>query len=198
VLAAVVAPQFMVPVLVLALLRFAFLAMASDHEGLERAALAFLGLAWIPLLLGHALLLHREVEGGAAMLLAAGVATALSDVAAFACGKAFGGRKLAPRISPNKTWAGAAGNVLGAAAGFGLMWAVLPDTPSLPAPAVLALPAVIAVAAVTGDLFESLVKRSFEVKDSGAWLPGFGGILDRIDSLLFVVPAVYYVVMFSS
>jgi phosphatidate cytidylyltransferase len=198
VLASAAAPSLVVPVVVLALLRFAFLAIAAEESGVERAALAFLGLAWIPLLLGHALLLQHDFTGGAGVLLAVGVATALSDVTAFACGKLFGGRKLAPRISPNKTWSGAAGNLVGATAGFGLMWLVLPGLPSLAPWAVAAFPVVIAGSALAGDLFESLIKRSFGVKDAGGWLPGFGGILDRIDSLLFVLPAAYYFTVFAT
>jgi phosphatidate cytidylyltransferase len=147
---------------------------------------AVLGLVYVPLLLASAVVLHAHVDGGAGLLLAAGVATALSDVGAFAVGKLLGGPKLAPRISPNKTWAGALGNVLGAGAGIALMWFAIAD---MPLPALLAMPVVVAAAAVAGDLFESLLKRSRGVKDAGDWLPGFGGILDRIDSLLFVLPA---------
>jgi phosphatidate cytidylyltransferase len=121
-----------------------------------------------------------------------GLAVALSDVAAFTCGKLFGRRPLAPSVSPNKTWEGAVGNYLGAAAAIGIMrFAVA----GLPLETQVLLPVVIATAALFGDLFESLLKRSSGVKDAGSWLPGFGGLLDRIDSLLFVLPAAYYFVL---
>jgi phosphatidate cytidylyltransferase len=186
-----VAPEYVVPVLVIALLRFAVVAMTKTNgEGsMASAAFGFLGLAYIPLLLSHASLIHRNIEGGMGLLLAVGVAVALSDVCAFTCGKLLGGRKLAPRISPNKTWSGAGGNVIGAYAAFGLMWWALPE---LPLWSLLVMPAAIAAAAVSGDLFESMIKRSFRAKDAGDWLPGFGGLLDRIDSLLFAMPAAYY------
>jgi phosphatidate cytidylyltransferase len=194
---AALAPAYLVPVLVVALLRFAFVAMAKTggEDNITSAAFGFLGLAYVPLLLSHALLIHAKVEDGAGLLLALGAAVALSDVCAFTCGKLLGGRKLAPRISPNKTWAGAGGNVLGAYAGFGLMWWALP---SLPLWTLAALPLVVAVASVTGDLFESTIKRSFQAKDAGTWLPGFGGLLDRMDSVLFALPAAYYFVQAAS
>ncbi|MFQ5878937.1 MAG: phosphatidate cytidylyltransferase, partial [Dehalococcoidia bacterium] len=111
---------------------------------------------------------------------------------AFSCGKLFGRRQLAPRLSPNKTWAGVGGNFLGVYAAFAIMGFALPDIPLW---VQALLPAVVAAAAVAGDLFESLLKRSFHVKDAGGWLPGFGGLLDRIDSLLFVLPVAYYFVL---
>jgi phosphatidate cytidylyltransferase len=192
VLTAAIAPQLMTAVLVVSLLRFAFAAMLDgERANLQSAALALLGLAYVPLLLGHALLINRNIEGGDGLLLALGVGAALSDVCAFTFGKLIGGRKLAPRLSPNKTWAGAAGNLVGAYAAIGLMWFALP---AMPVWALALLPAIVAAAGVAGDLFESLIKRSFEVKDAGTWLPGFGGLLDRIDSLLFVLPAAYYFV----
>ena len=73
-----------------------------------------------------------------------------------------------------------------------LMYIALPDT--LPLQLVFLLPAVIALGAVWGDLLESTLKREFQAKDTGSWLPGFGGLLDRVDSLILVVPLVYYVV----
>ena len=115
---------------------------------------------------------------------------ALSDVVAFTVGKALGGPKLAPRISPNKTWAGLAGNFIGAYAGVGLMYFALP--PRMDWQAMALLPVVIAIGAVWGDLFESSLKREFMAKDAGAWLPGFGGLLDRADSLVVTIPLIYH------
>jgi phosphatidate cytidylyltransferase len=118
---------------------------------------------------------------------AIGFAVALADVAAFVAGSMLGGRRLAPTLSPNKTWSGVAGAALGAAAGLGVA-AVIFETGYGVGPALLiALP--VTAAAVWGDLFESGLKRAAGVKDAGTLLPGFGGVLDRIDSLLFAAPA---------
>ncbi|HUE44772.1 MAG TPA: phosphatidate cytidylyltransferase [Aestuariivirgaceae bacterium] len=104
-----------------------------------------------------------------------------ADTAAYAAGRGIGGPKLAPSISPNKTWAGLAGAAVGAAFAGGLAgW--LADLPWL-APVVV-IAAVIGVVEQLGDLFESLLKRHHGVKDSGAVIPGHGGMLDRVDGLV--------------
>jgi phosphatidate cytidylyltransferase len=109
----------------------------------------------------------------------------IADTAAYFVGRAWGRRKLAPSISPGKTWEGAAGGILGALAyaiicgSFfgGIAWGPL-----------VASAMVLAALSIVGDLFESAAKRQAEVKDSGALLPGHGGILDRIDSATAVLP----------
>ncbi len=110
---------------------------------------------------------------------ALGLATALSDVIAFVVGSSVGRRRLAPALSPGKTVAGAVGNLLGATLGVGVTIA----TGIVPPSAIWMAP-VVATGAIAGDLFVSLLKRSCGVKDAGSWLPGFGGLLDRVDSLL--------------
>jgi phosphatidate cytidylyltransferase len=101
-----------------------------------------------------------------------------------------GRHPLAPRLSPNKTREGVVGNVLGAAVGF-LPFLVLLQ-PWFEPPAIVVLVLLVAVGSLWGDLLESAIKREAGVKDAAQWLPGFGGILDRIDSLLLVVPLVYW------
>jgi phosphatidate cytidylyltransferase len=109
----------------------------------------------------------------------------IADTAAYFVGRAWGRRKLAPAISPGKTWEGAAGGVVGAAAYAiicatfvrGAAWLVY-----------LGVAIVLAAISIVGDLFESAAKRQAGVKDSGALLPGHGGILDRIDSASAVLP----------
>jgi phosphatidate cytidylyltransferase len=163
--------------------------LAQDAEsGQTRVADTALGFTWIPWMLSFFLLL-RTVPNGRPLLLAVGMSVALSDVCAFALGKLFGRHALAPRLSPAKTWEGAAGNLLGAYLGFGLMWSASPS--GLWSTMFAVLPAVVAAGCLWGDLFESLVKRHCGVKDAGSWLPGFGGLLDRIDSLLVVLPLTY-------
>jgi phosphatidate cytidylyltransferase len=160
------------------------------RTGTRHLAFAALGWAYLPLLLGHFLLLHKYIGGGPGILLAIGLAVALSDIGAFTFGKAFGRHKLIPLISPNKTWEGVAGNFIGAALGIVLMGFALPQNQRLLL--MTTLPIIVAVGALWGDLLESLIKREFQVKDAGAWLPGFGGLLDRIDSLIIAVPLAYY------
>ena len=124
------------------------------------------------------------------LVLSVGLGVALSDVGAFCAGKALGGPKLAPQLSPGKTWGGVLGNILGAALALALTAYALPGL-QLWQMGLLAL--TIALGSVWGDLLESLLKRQHDVKDAGAFLPGFGGLLDRIDSLLIVAPLVFYV-----
>jgi phosphatidate cytidylyltransferase len=160
------------------------------RAGIRTFALAAFGFAYLPLLLGHLLLIHAWLPGGPGILLVVALATALSDVGAFTVGKLFGRHRLSPVVSPNKTWEGVGGNVLGAALGTWLLHFALP--PTMPLWLIVALPVVVAVGAVWGDLLESLIKRELGVKDAGAWLPGFGGLLDRADSLVVTIPLIYH------
>lgn len=159
--------------------------------GVRTFALAAFGFAYLPLLLGHLVLIHRWLPGGPGILLVIALATALSDVGAFTVGKLIGKHRLSPIISPNKTWEGVIGNVLGAALGTWLLAFALPA--SLPLWVSVLLPVLIAVGAVWGDLLESLIKRELGVKDAGNWLPGFGGLLDRADSLVVTTPLLYHI-----
>ncbi len=118
--------------------------------------------------------------------------TWMCDTGALFAGQAFGQHKLAPNVSPGKTWEGSVGGVLtslltGAALGY---WLHLPMVHAL------GLAALCAVAGQVGDLCESALKRDLGVKDFGTVLPGHGGILDRIDSMLFSAPLAYYYVLF--
>jgi phosphatidate cytidylyltransferase len=111
------------------------------------------------------------------------------DTVAMYVGKSIGKHKLAPVISPNKTWEGAIGSVVGAiAAGVAYMIYLFPATPLAP---IVGIAAIGNIAGQYGDLFESWLKRRANIKDSGSSLPGHGGWLDRIDSMLFTIPVVY-------
>jgi len=116
----------------------------------------------------------------------------VGDIAALYAGKAMGRHKLAPHVSPAKTWEGAAASVA-ASLIYGAIYfpRLLPAAPLAEA---LALTAVANIAGQFGDLCESAMKRGAGVKDSGTWLPGHGGWLDRVDSSLFALPVVYFVV----
>ncbi|OGX83745.1 phosphatidate cytidylyltransferase [Hymenobacter lapidarius] len=108
-----------------------------------------------------------------------------SDIGAYAAGKTFGKHKLAPSISPGKTWEGWAGGfLLTLAVGWGLKF-MMPDVPLAH---LLVAAGVVAVFGPLGDLAESMLKRSVGVKDSGTFMPGHGGLLDRFDAFLLVLP----------
>lgn len=109
----------------------------------------------------------------------------LADTGAYFTGRAIGGPKLAPRLSPNKTWAGFIGGI-GTGAIFGAVGSSVMEISLIFAVAASAL---LALIAELGDLAESAIKRRFNVKDSGALIPGHGGALDRLDSMLFAAPA---------
>jgi phosphatidate cytidylyltransferase len=109
-----------------------------------------------------------------------------TDIGAYAAGRTIGGPKLAPRISPKKTWAGLIGGMVTAAVvGLGVALVAGARQPSLAVPAAL----VLAVVSQAGDLFESAIKRRYDVKDSGHLIPGHGGLLDRVDGLMAAAPA---------
>jgi phosphatidate cytidylyltransferase len=123
-------------------------------------------------------------ERGSALLLLCWAVVAAADVGAYFSGRAFGRRKLAPTISPGKTWEGVLGGAVLALI-VGYIGAVLLTIPSLP---FVGVSLVVIGASVVGDLTESLFKRHAGVKDSGSLLPGHGGILDRIDGLVAALP----------
>ncbi|WP_310619864.1 phosphatidate cytidylyltransferase [Flexibacterium corallicola] len=105
-----------------------------------------------------------------------------SDIAAYFCGRSFGGPKLWPAVSPNKTWSGSIGGVVFASiAGGGIAWAFNVQTLIFP----VLMAAILAAASQLGDLYESALKRRFKVKDSSGLIPGHGGLLDRVDGLVF-------------
>ncbi len=149
-------------------------------------------LAWCVTYIGMLMatfVLVRDAPGGREWVALAILSTFAVDTGAFAIGKLIGRHKMAPRISPGKTWEGAVGGyAAGVAACFGLN--ALFDT-GVPATTLVHLAIALPVFAQAGDLFESAMKRRMGVKDASGLLPGHGGFLDRLDSLLFVMPLVY-------
>jgi phosphatidate cytidylyltransferase len=133
---------------------------------------------------------------GARLLLALFLIVWLGDAGAYFAGSRFGKHKLAPRISPKKTWEGVAGNILGNIAGAAIIkFFVCTDWSPID---MVAIAILLGVAGILGDLVESAWKRSAGVKDSyfGVSIPGHGGILDRVDSLVFAAPALYAYIHF--
>jgi phosphatidate cytidylyltransferase len=130
--------------------------------------------------------LRADPVAGLANLLFALLLVWASDIGAYAAGRLLAGPKLAPRISPGKTWTGALGG-LAAAMGAGLLVAFVSQGALQPW-RVAAIAAALGIVAQAGDLLESLIKRHFGVKDSGHLIPGHGGLLDRVDALLTAAP----------
>lgn len=165
----------------------------GDAPVLEGVGSTLVGIAWIGLTGSFATLMLR-LPDGRGILLAIIVTTVVYDIGAFFVGRSFGQRPLSA-ASPNKTVEGVLGGVAVAVVvgivlgGFGL------GTPFHGFSHGLVLGLVVGVAATFGDLAESLIKRDLGVKDMGAVIPGHGGVLDRIDGLLFVLPAVYYLII---
>jgi phosphatidate cytidylyltransferase len=148
-----------------------------------------LGAGWIGLCLGHLLLLREIPDNGELATFTVLLAVWAGDIGAFFAGRLIGRHRLAPMLSPGKTWEGF---LFGTAATIFVAFVALYKQDYLSIPESLVLGAVIAVAAPVGDLFESALKRDMQVKDSGRLLAAHGGVLDRIDSLLFAVVAAYY------
>lgn len=153
-----------------------------------------LGVAWVGGGLGMLLLVRAIPEHGFWALMAVLFTVFAADTAAFFVGRALGRHKLAPAISPGKSWEGLVGGVFAAMlVSFLILYR---DRGEFLGPAeMLALGAAIAVASVAGDLFESAIKRDLRTKDSGRVLAGHGGMLDRLDSLLWAGPVAYLVIL---
>ncbi len=158
----------------------------------QNAALTLAAVLYPAALLAHAPLLLGG-EQGLEWIVFLLVVTFSSDTGAFFVGKAMGKRPLAPTISPNKTWEGAIGGFAAAIlAAFIAAWALNID---VDLPLIVVLGALMGVVGQAGDLFESKLKRLADVKESGRLLPGHGGVLDRLDSIVFNLALVYYFVI---
>jgi phosphatidate cytidylyltransferase len=155
-----------------------------------------LGSAWIGFGLGFVLLLRQLQTEGRLIAFTVILSVFAADTVAYLTGRVAGRHRLAPRLSPKKTWEGLIG---GALAGIFVSFVALYDTRHdyLSVWQAVVLGLVTVTAAVLGDLFESALKRDLEVKDTGRLLGGHGGMLDRVDALLFAAPAAYFVILAS-
>jgi phosphatidate cytidylyltransferase len=157
---------------------------------LQAVALAILGFIYFGWMFGHLGFLANTREAYGYLLFVV-FATEVNDIAAFTCGKLFGRRKLRPAISPNKTVEGALGALgLSLAMPFLMRFAL----PGFSVGELIAVGAIVGVGGQAGDLAISVIKRDLGVKDMGALVPGHGGILDRIDSVIFVAPVFFHIV----
>jgi phosphatidate cytidylyltransferase len=157
----------------------------------EPAAVTIFALTYVAWLLGHALLLQAFRHGGGLIVFLVGVTWA-GETAAYAIGSTLGRHKLAPRISPRKTTEGSVAQVVGSSVAAAALAAWL--VPSWTLAQTLGAGVMLGVLGQVGDLAESVIKRSVGAKDASTLIPGHGGVLDRLDGLLFNTPAlVYYV-----
>ena len=194
--------EMMAVVLFLSLILLAKTVLAHTKFNLRDAVYTIAGIIYIGLTFSHLSMLRFTdtslyigtsfftLQAGAVYLWFAFIGTWASDTFAFLVGTKIGKHKLAPAISPGKTWEGFTGGAIGSIAAVlacGYLWKI-----SLVHSAVMGL--LIGVVAPLGDLVESALKRFAGVKDSGRLLPGHGGVLDRFDSMMFVVPVIYYYV----
>jgi phosphatidate cytidylyltransferase len=169
---------------------FSLLRPRREHISWAMAA-TFLGIVWIGLAFAHAVLL-REVDHGGGLLLDVLIGTFLSDTCAYFVGRTWGRRPIAPQISPNKTLEGLLGGIVGGTFFFWL-FAIAYQHDWFKGPDALLIGFCVALAAPLGDLFESAIKRDLDVKDAGRFFGAHGGVLDRLDGVLFSVVVAYYV-----
>jgi phosphatidate cytidylyltransferase len=177
-------------------LTFALLLLFRIREignAAREVAYALLALIYIPFLLMHLVML-RQTQYGVQWLLVLMLIVMTNDSAAYYTGSTFGRNKLYPLVSPKKSIEGALGGLAGSICGT--LLAKFTFFPQLTLLDALVTAVVIGVTGQAGDLFESLLKRSFGVKDSGTIFPGHGGVLDRLDSVLFAAPVTYYYALY--
>ena len=163
--------------------------MGGAGSVLRDGTVVLIGVSYV--VIPFAALVLLRLDAGLQWAALAFLVTFATDTSAYAVGRAIGRRKLAPSISPGKTWEGAIGGLTGAAIAAAALVALLDGIESRLLPAV-ALGLGIGIAAQAGDLLESKVKRMAGAKDSGRLIPGHGGLFDRLDSLVPVFPLVYY------
>ena len=203
----------------LLVLMVAQLRKAQIEQALASISGTFFGVFYVAWLLSHFVLLrffYRSVvdqygpdrlsglglhpESGIFLVLFCVSVVVLCDAGAYFAGRAWGRRKLAPEISPNKSVEGALGGIVVGTIG-GLLVKLISDffwpemSVFLPWPIILGIAFVLCIVGIIGDLVESLLKRDADVKDTGGLLPGMGGVLDRIDAVLLAVPVMYYLLL---
>jgi phosphatidate cytidylyltransferase len=164
-----------------------------NPQGIETMAVTLFGLIYVAWLCNFITRINFATSDGRFWVMYLVVVTKFTDIGAYLVGTSMGRHRMIPRISPNKTWEGTAGGILlavvGSLACFHWLQELRRDGMTLTDALVLGV--VLGAAAVVGDLAESLIKREAGVKDSSTWLPGYGGALDLVDSLLFTAPLLF-------
>jgi phosphatidate cytidylyltransferase len=186
-------PAMALTVLVLSFSLIALFRLQDIHQAAAEAGLVLMGFLYVPLLLSH-LVMIRMLPHGVPWLFLIMVIVMTGDSAAYYVGSNFGKHKIYPAVSPKKSVEGSLGGLAGSVAGAFVSKAIF--FPELSAFDCVATALLLGVLGQLGDLFESLIKRSCGVKDSGSIFPGHGGILDRLDSILFAGPVAFYYAYF--
>ncbi len=171
---------------------FVLQGLAGIRQATIAIASTILAAAWIGLGLGHVLLIRDIPDHGRLAIFTVLLCVYAADTVAYFAGRLLGRHKLSPVISPGKTWEGF---VAGTAAAVAVAFFALYDQGFLGGWESLVLGAAIALSGVAGDLFESVIKRDMQVKDTGRLLGAHGGILDRLDAPLFAAPAAFYLIL---
>ncbi|MGC6426843.1 MAG: phosphatidate cytidylyltransferase [Akkermansiaceae bacterium] len=176
----------------------------AGRDSVDSVGDAILAYLYVPILFGAftlRLMVLPEVESavpGAWLILMMCASAKFTDMGAYITGSLIGKRKMAPHLSPAKTWEGFFGALVFAQLGAWGVWVLGGDALSwIPGVHLFVIGLLMVLSAVTGDLAESVLNRSLEVKDSGNWMPGIGGILDLIDSLCFAAPVLYFYLIFT-
>jgi phosphatidate cytidylyltransferase len=184
-------PRHVIMVLVASFpVTFFFATLRPRREHVSWAiAVIYLGVLWIGLPMVLAVWLRDAVHGDG-LIIDVLIATFVGDTAAYFGGRLYGRTPLAPLISPNKTLEGLVAGVVGGTLAF---WIAGLYQDWLTGPHALLLGALVSLAAPVGDLFESMIKRDLDVKDTGALFGAHGGVLDRLDAVFFTIPVAYYV-----
>lgn len=183
---------FLMPVLLVAFIVIFCYEILSGHVGIQRSSATLMGLIYVPIMFGH-LFLFETINKGAYYMWLIFVIAFTTDTAAYFIGKSIGNRKIAPLISPKKTIAGSVGGVVVAGLCTILYGTILSSYFSFVLPWYLYMIVGVfgSIAGQCGDLTASMIKRKAKMKDFGTILPGHGGILDRFDSILFIIPLIY-------
>jgi phosphatidate cytidylyltransferase len=192
VLAAAYGDQFQMVLMAAASVLLSFLLVLPRHDRRHvtlSIAVTLLGVLWVGMALAHAVLL-RDLNHGDGLIVDVLIATFIGDTGAYFGGRTWGTRALAPRISPAKTVEGLLSGVIAGTTAF-VLASLYQDW--LSATEALAIGAAVSIAAPLGDLFESMIKRDLDVKDSGRFFGEHGGALDRLDAAFFTVVVGYYV-----
>ena len=191
-------PDIIVPALLATLvgiISVPLLSRTSLEQSLRDGAMTLFGVLYLGLTLGT-LSMTRLLPQGESLIFFLLLVTWASDTGAYYVGTLYGRHRLAPTISPKKTVEGLVGGLIGAIiAAYAARWWFLPELSGLDC---LVLATLLTFTGLWGDLTESAMKRSVGVKDSGGILPGHGGMLDRLDSLLFTAPVFYYYVTMAT
>jgi len=198
--AALGAPYYLAVVLFIAVVLLTWLHLTRNSHTLSGLAASILGLVYVGWLAAYLVLLHQQPVIGSGLVTLLIIAVAVSDTGAYFVGKNLGRRKLAPKVSPNKTVEGAIGGTLSALIAMAAVfyaqkhfgWEAFP---AWDLPRYLVVGLLLSVLGQIGDLAESMMKRDAGVKDSGEIFPGHGGVLDRCDGFLFTAPALYFLVL---